>query len=68
MYPSYVMLTLGGIVKDYEKGLPNATANFEYLFSGGSTIFLHKITEIQSLSPFKQMLVVCICFNKCYRF
>ena len=35
-------------------------------FSPGGPTFADIITELQSLSTFKHMLAVCICFNKRY--
>ena len=46
------------LVRGGSRGSPTG-----FFYKGGPT-FAHKITKIQSLSTFKQMLAVCICFNK----
>ena len=47
--------------KTFKRQISGADPGGVQLLPGGS-----KITEIQSLSTFKQMLVVSICFNKRY--
>ena len=46
----------------YSKGVKNAGAVPGFFARGGPTFAL------QSLSTFKQMLAVCVCFNKHYQF
>ena len=50
--------------KIFLQGIPTFFSNG----GGGATFCPQNITELQSLSAFKQMLAVCICFNKHYRY